>query len=143
MCEGESTRPLLTRLSARLPRERLPRTRRLFELVFHSVQKFRLRLFFFAMLPPFSSFYHPRFPLALHPTFLHAPNTLQQALPPRPPPFAHPCPPALPFLCLGHDRSSKPAHRRISLRLCPKRAHPVPCSDTEANTRPRILHRPP
>ena len=144
---GIDAAPAYLSLFASLLRQRLPRTRRLFEaligLSFSTAEKPVLRLFF-SRCYPFLLNNPPSFPLASHPTFfLHAPYTLQQLWLPRPPPFAHPCSPALPFLRLGHDRPSKPAYRCIFLRIRPKRAHPLPCPDAKANTPPCVLHRPP
>ena len=103
---------------------------------------FFLQCYSFLLNPPsfYPHFLTPHRAILPFRPLLHAPIALQQ---PRLPPSTCPSPPALSFLRLGHDRPSKPAHRRICLRLCPKRAYPFPCPDAEANMPPWVLHRTP
>ena len=144
---GIGRRNLLTRQSACLACARLLEHGdfSMLSLVSHSKQDTPLPLFF-AMLPasfklPFyPHFFTPHRPILPFRSLLHAPNALQQ---PWPPPSTRPSSPALPFLRLGHDRPSKPAHGPIYLRLCPKRSYPIPCPDAEANTPPCVFHRTP
>ena len=100
---------------------------------------------FFPQCYPFlikPSFCYPRFvsfrlPVTFCP-LLHAPQyTLHQ-----PPPLACPCPPAIPFLCLGHDYPGEPTLRRIRPRICAKCAHLHPCPDSKTNRSFCVSHHP-
>ena len=126
---GIGRRSLLTRQSASLACARLLEHGDFstLSLVFHSKARYT-PLTLFSRCYPFllnPSFFYPHF-LTPHRTILlfrpllHAPNTVQQPWPPRPPPSTRPSSPALPFLRLGYDHPSKPANRRVRLRLCPK-----------------------
>ena len=146
---GIGRRSLLYRQSASLACARLPKNGDFstLSLVFHSKQDtplppFFLQCYSFLLNPPsfYPHFLTPHRAILPFRPLLHAPIALQQ---PRLPPSTCPSPPALSFLRLGHDRPSKPAHRRICLRLCPKRAYPFPCPDAKANMPPWVLHRTP